>query len=74
MISAASIATRHGTFVAQFNHTGLCQLDFPGKAASPPTGSPKRWLEATALALGAPDGFGPRRAGATTLRARSQTA
>ena len=51
MISAASIATRHGTFVAQFNHTGLCQLDFPGKAASPPTGAPKRWLEATAAAL-----------------------
>ena len=51
MISAASIATRHGTFVAQFNHTGLCQLDFPGKAASPPPGSPKCWLEATAAAL-----------------------
>ena len=51
MISAASIATRHGTFVAQFNHTGLCQLDFPGTAAPPPTGSPKRWLEATAAAL-----------------------
>ena len=56
MTSAASIATRHGTFVAQFNHTGLCQLDFPGKAgrpeaAPPPTGSPKRWLAATAAAL-----------------------
>ena len=51
MISAASIATRHGTFVAQFNHTGLCQLDFPGKAAPPPTGSAKRWLAATAAAL-----------------------
>ena len=51
MISAASIATRHGTFVAQFNHIGLCQLDFPGKSAPSPIGSPKRWLAATAAAL-----------------------
>ena len=56
MTSAAPIATRHGTFVAQFNDTGLCRLDFPGKAgtpkaAPPPTGLAKCWLAATAGAL-----------------------
>ena len=56
MTSAASIATRHGTFVAQFNHTGRGQLDCPGNAGRPkaaqlPTGAPKRWLAATAAAL-----------------------
>ena len=51
MTSAASIATRHGTFVAQFNHTGLCQLDFPGKAGRPKAPPPTRWLAATAAAL-----------------------
>ena len=56
MTSAAPIATRHGTFVAQFNDIGLCRLDFPGKAcahksAPKPTGLAKRWLAATAAAL-----------------------
>jgi O-6-methylguanine DNA methyltransferase len=56
MISATAIPTRHGTFVAQFNDVGLCQLDFPEndrapKAAPPPTGLAKRWLAATAAAL-----------------------
>jgi len=56
MSSASSIATRYGTFVAQFNHIGLCQLDFPDKEDQPKavplsTGSPKRWLAATAAAL-----------------------
>ncbi|HJO54544.1 MAG TPA: methylated-DNA--[protein]-cysteine S-methyltransferase [Verrucomicrobiota bacterium] len=56
MTSAAPIATRHGTFVAQFNDIGLCRLDFPGKARGPkpaqkPTGLGKRWLAATAAAL-----------------------
>jgi O-6-methylguanine DNA methyltransferase len=56
MTSAAPIATRHGTFVAQFNDVGLCRLDFPGKArtpkpAPPPAGLAKRWLAATAAAL-----------------------
>ena len=52
MTSAAPIATRHGTFVAQFNDIGLCWLDFPGKARAPkpapkPAGLAKRWLAAT---------------------------
>lgn len=56
MTSAAPIATRHGTFVAQFNDIGLCWLDFPGKARAPkpapkPAGLAKRWLAATAAAL-----------------------
>ena len=56
MTSAASIATRHGIFVAQFNDVGLCRLDFPGKARSTspalkPTGLAKCWLVATAAAL-----------------------
>jgi len=56
MISAAAIVTRHGMFVAQFNDTGLCRLDFPGKARMPkaeppPTGLAKRWLAATASAI-----------------------
>ena len=56
MTSAAPIATRHGTFVAQFNDIGLCRLDFPGKARAPkpapkPTGLAKRWLAATTAAL-----------------------
>ena len=56
MTSAVPIATRHGTFVAQFNDIGLCRLDFPGKAralkpAPKPTGLAKRWLAATATAL-----------------------
>ena len=47
MTSAVPIATRHGTFVAQFNDIGLCRLDFPGKAralkpAPKPTGLAKR--------------------------------
>ena len=55
MTSAAPIATRHGTFVAQFNDIGLCRLDFPGKARAPkpapkPTGLAKRWPAATAAA------------------------
>lgn len=32
MTSAVTIATRHGTFVAQFNDIGLSRLDFPCKA------------------------------------------
>ena len=55
MTSAAHIPTRHGTFVAQFNDTGLCRLDFPGKAraskAAPPTGLAKHWLTSTAASL-----------------------
>ena len=55
MTSAAAIATPHGTFVARFSDTGLCRLDFPGKArapkAAPPADLAKRWLAATAAAL-----------------------
>ena len=55
MTSAAAIAMPYGTFVAWFNATGLCRLDFPGKArapkAAPPADLAKRWLAATAAAL-----------------------
>ncbi len=56
MTSATPIATRHGTFVAQFNDIGLCRLDFPGKALVPklvpkPAGLAKCWLASAAAAL-----------------------
>ena len=61
MTSAAPIATRHGTFVAQFNDIGLCRLDFPGKARAPkpapkPTGLAKR---TAARAVGSACGANP---------------
>ena len=54
--SAAAIPTPHGTFVVRFGDSGLCRLDFPGKArppkaALPLSGLAKRWLAAATAAL-----------------------
>ena len=50
------IPTRHGIFVATFNETGLCRLEFPKKAIKSKTitkltGHKKRWYSNTTTAL-----------------------